>query len=97
MSLHKSLKRSSSMAKVRSVLTRAERIAQLTAEERFDDSKPVTGLPKTKIIRTVIGKKKTKAPKEEAAAGKGGKAAGKAAAKAAAPAAKAASKAAAKK
>ena len=48
MSLDRSLKTSGSLASVRSVLTRAERIAKLTADKKFDakKDKPL-GLPKT--------------------------------------------------
>ncbi len=48
MSLDRSLKISANMSGKRSVLTRAERIAKLQADKRFDDKKDkVLGLAKT--------------------------------------------------
>jgi small basic protein (TIGR04137 family) len=50
MSLDRSLKISGGMASKRSVLTRAERIAKMTADKKFDAKKnrPL-GLPKTLV------------------------------------------------
>ncbi len=48
MSLDRSLKTKGKLEKKRSVLSRAERIAKLQAENRFDPKKDrVLGLPKT--------------------------------------------------
>ncbi len=48
MSLDRSLKTSGNLATNRSVLTRAERIAKLTADKKFDPKKDkALGLPKT--------------------------------------------------
>lgn len=50
MSLDRSLKISANMSGKRSVLTRAERIAKLQADKRFDDKKDkVLGLAKTLV------------------------------------------------
>ncbi|MFZ2872905.1 MAG: small basic protein [Phycisphaerales bacterium] len=50
MSLDRSLKVSASMAGKRSVMTRAERIAKMTADKKFDAKKDkVLGIPKTLI------------------------------------------------
>jgi small basic protein (TIGR04137 family) len=86
MSLHRSLKtKSGALNQHRNVLTRAERIAKLTDEERFSPEKnSALGVVKVRSIKVAAGKKPKKA--EEAAAA-GAPAAG---AKAAAPAAKAA-------
>jgi small basic protein (TIGR04137 family) len=66
--MDKSLKRTSQLVRQRSVLTRAERIARLVAEERWtDDARPL-GLPKVKVARALI-KKVKKAAKEETAEG----------------------------
>ncbi len=46
MSQHRSLKSASSLVRHRNVLTRPERLAQLTEEEKWNDSKSVFGLPK---------------------------------------------------
>jgi small basic protein (TIGR04137 family) len=88
MSLHRSLKtKSGALNQHRNVLTRAERIAKLTQEERFSPEKNTAlGLVKVRSIKVAAGKKPKKA--EEAAGAAGAKApAGKAA-----PAAKAAPK-----
>ena len=93
MSLHRSLKtKSGALNQHRNVLTRAERIAKLTSEERFDPSKNTAlGIVKVRSIKAAAGKKPKKAEEagaegaaKPAAGAKGG------AAKAAAPAAKAA-------
>ncbi|MEM1331098.1 MAG: small basic protein [Planctomycetota bacterium] len=50
MSLHSSLKIKGNLSGKRNVLTRAERIEQMKAEKRFDESKDkALGLPKTRI------------------------------------------------
>ncbi len=49
MSRHRSLKVSSLGNRVRSVLKRSERIAQLGVERRWNEGDDVTGLPKTKV------------------------------------------------
>lgn len=87
MALHKSLRRKSSMARRRSVLSREERIAQMKTDEKWIDGRSPFGLPKTRVARQTVGKKKKKEKKEEDAAAPAAK--GAAAGKAA-PAAKAA-------
>jgi len=68
MTMDRSLKTSGGMARVRSVLTRAERIAKMKEQENFDPEKDSPlGLPKTKVPRSKIGKKKKSAETEEAA------------------------------
>jgi small basic protein (TIGR04137 family) len=95
MSLHRSLKtQSGALNQHRNVLTRAERIARLTTEDRFDPAKNTAlGIVKVRSIKASAGKKPKKA--EEAAEGAAGakpaagaKAAAGAAAKPAAGAAK---------
>jgi small basic protein (TIGR04137 family) len=81
--MDKSLKRTNSLQRQRSVLTRAERIAQLITEERWSETTRPIGLPKVKVARAML--KKAKKAKEEAA--EGAEAATGAAAPAAAPAA----------
>ena len=46
MSLDRSLRSRSSLARHRNVLTRTERVARLTEEESWDESRSVLGLPK---------------------------------------------------
>jgi len=67
MSLHRSLKtKPAALNQHRNVLTRPERIARLTAEERFTpgESSPIS-LPKVASRQVATGKKKKK--KDEAA------------------------------
>ena len=93
MSLHRSLKtKSGALNQHRNVLTRAERIAKLSEEDRFDASKQsALGLVKVRSIKVAAGKKPKKA-EGEAAEGAAKPAAGAKAPAAAAkaPAAKAA-------
>ena len=75
-------------------MKREERIAFLKAEDRWTGTESAFGLPKIRVVKSALGKKKKKAKEEEgdaAAPAKGGKAAAPAA-KAAAPAAKPAAK-----
>lgn len=75
MSMDSSLKTASSLARHRNVLSRAERLARLKNEDRWDESKSVFGLPKVANRNVKVGKKTKK--KEEAdttkGAAKGGK------------------------
>jgi len=90
MSLDRSLKSASSLVRHRNVLSRAERLDILKDAEKWDESKPVYGLPKVGHRKMTVGKavKKEAEGEEAAAPAKGGKAGAKApAAAAAAPAA----------
>ena len=93
MTIHRSLKtKSGALNQHRNVLTRAERIAKLSEEDRFDASKQsALGLVKVRSIKVAAGKKPKKA-EGEAAEGAAKPAAGAKAPAAAAkaPAAKAA-------
>lgn len=60
MSIDKTLKRRGRLAKVRSVMGRDERIEVMIGEDRFAEGSSPFGLPKTKIVRMVLGKKKKK-------------------------------------
>lgn len=93
MALHKSLRRKSRLVRQRSVYSREERINLLVADEKWVEGQSPIGLPKQRVFRATVGKKK-KVKKEEDADAKGGKGAkgakgGAPAAKAGAPAAKA--------
>ncbi|NLG43867.1 MAG: small basic protein [Phycisphaerae bacterium] len=66
MSLDRSLRRKSSLERHRNVLSRAERVARLIAEERFAEDASPLGLPKVAHRKAHAGKKKAK--KEEAGA-----------------------------
>ncbi len=97
MSVDKSLKLQSTLQRTRSVLTRAERLAELLEAGKRKDEDSVFGLPKVRVRRV---KRKAKAAKAEEAAApaagtpaEAGKAPAAAAAKSpAAPAAKAPAK-----
>lgn len=67
-SIDKSLKRRSRLARVRSVLTLPERIAQMKVNEKWVEGTSPYGIPKTRILKLVIGKKKKKKAAEPAAA-----------------------------
>lgn len=71
----------------RSVLTRTERIAQLQKSDRFAEGQSPLGLPKVRVYKLSM-KKKKKAKAEEGAEGAAAAPAGAAAAKPAAAAAK---------
>ncbi len=104
MTMDRTLKSHGGLAGARSVLTRAERILQMTEEGKFDPLKNSPfGLPKVKVKHSRAGTKSKKAAEETAAegaapaegaaaapaAGAKAPAAGKAPAGKAAPAAKA--------
>jgi small basic protein (TIGR04137 family) len=88
MPIDKTLKVKSGGIKNRNVLTRAERISKLKELEKFEPGTSVLGLPKVRVQKLAI-KKKKKAKAEEGAA-EGDKAAAPAAAGASKPAAAAA-------
>ena len=69
MTLDKSLQRKGRLVRSRNVLKRGERIDQLKTEERWQEGQSPFGLPKVRVIKTVVGKKKKKKAKEEAADG----------------------------
>ncbi len=98
MTIDKSLKVKAGAIKNRNVLTRAERIAKLLEADRWKEGDKVLGLPKVRVQKLAL-KKKKKAKAEEGAEGAAAPAAGGAAAPGAAakPAAGAAAKPAGKK
>jgi small basic protein (TIGR04137 family) len=99
MTIDKSLKVKAGAIKNRNVLTRAERIAKLLEADRWKEGDKVLGLPKVRVMKLAL-KKKKKAKAEEGAEGAApaaGAAAPAAGAKPAAGAAKPAAKPAAKK
>lgn len=65
MSLDSSLKASKGLVRARNVLKRDERIAQMKEEDRWNDEMTALGLPKVRIVKTTIGKKKKVKKKEE--------------------------------
>ena len=65
MSLDTSLKAGSKMKRPRNVLSRHERIVQLQSEDKWIDGQAPIGLPKVRVYKTVIGKKKKKTKEEK--------------------------------
>jgi small basic protein (TIGR04137 family) len=66
MSLDKSLKKASSLARVRNVLNRAERLALLQEDEKWVPKQGVYNLPKTKYRRLAPGQSGPKRPEAKA-------------------------------
>jgi small basic protein (TIGR04137 family) len=89
MTMDKSLRVRRGMIRSRNVLRRAERIARLQESDRWTDDSSALGLPKVRVYKLAVKKKKKKKEEEGTAEG--------AAAGAAAPAAAAGAKAAAGK
>jgi small basic protein (TIGR04137 family) len=67
MTIDKSLKIRAGSAKMRNVLTRAERLAKLTETDRWKEGDPVYGIPKVRVQKISLKKKKKvkKADEEE--------------------------------
>jgi small basic protein (TIGR04137 family) len=88
MSIDKSLKRKGGMVRSRCVLTRAERIAKMVENGKWNDATSPFGLPKTRVQKIVLKKKVKKEAVEggEAAAAPGAAATPAATAAAAKPA-----------
>ena len=90
MTIDKSLRVKSGAISNRNVLTRAERIAKLKETERWHEGDSVLGLPKVRVLKLAMKKKKKAAKAEEGAEGAAAPAAGAAAPAGAKPAAGAA-------
>lgn len=88
MTMDKSLQVRAGLARSRSVLTRGERIARLKSADKWQDGRSPLGLPKVRVFKLSM-KKKKKAKAEEGAEGAAGATAAAPAAGAKAPAAKA--------
>jgi len=84
MTIDKSLRVKAGAISNRNVLTRAERIAKLKETERWKEGDNVLGLPKVRVLKLALKKKKKAAKAEEGAEGAAAPAAGGAAAPAAA-------------
>jgi small basic protein (TIGR04137 family) len=69
MSIDKSLKRKGGMTRPRCVLTRAERITKMMEDGKWADARSPFGLPKTRVQKIVLKKKKEKTAEGDAAAG----------------------------
>ena len=64
MTIDKSLKLKAGSAKMRNVMTRAERLQKLMDTDRWQEGDPVYGLPKVRVPKISL-KKKKKAKKTE--------------------------------
>jgi small basic protein (TIGR04137 family) len=58
MTIDKSLKIKAGSAKMRNVMTRAERLTKLIETERWSEGDPVYGLPKVRVPKISLKKKK---------------------------------------
>lgn len=56
--LDRSLKGKGRLARARSVLSRNERIAKMREEDRWLDGRSPFGLPKLRVMKSSVGKKK---------------------------------------
>jgi len=64
MTIDKSLKVRKGISRSRNVLTRAERIARLSDQDRWTESDGPFGLPKVRVYKVVLKKKKKKKGEE---------------------------------
>jgi len=58
MTLDRSLKVRAGAIKSRNVLTRAERIAQLQRQDKFNEEDDILGMPKVRVVKVSLKKKK---------------------------------------
>lgn len=58
MTIDKSLKVKAGASRSRNVLTRAERLAKLRETNRWQEGDGVTGLPKVRVVKVSLKKKK---------------------------------------
>ncbi len=68
MTMDKSLKIRTGLARSRSVLTRAERIERLKAADRWKEGDSPFGLDKVRVYKAALKKKKKKKEEEETTA-----------------------------
>ncbi len=69
MTIDKSLRRKGRLVRSRNVLKRVERIAQMRADEHWVDGQSPLGIPKTRVVKAALGKKKKKKAADPAADG----------------------------
>jgi small basic protein (TIGR04137 family) len=70
MSIDKSLRRKSTLVRVRNVLTRVERIKVMMEQERWTEGRSPFGLPKTRVQKLSLKKAKKEKTEEAAPADK---------------------------
>ena len=63
--IDKSLRRRGHLLRMRNVLKRSERIEKLEFEDRWQDGQSPFGLPKVRVIKSSLGRKKKKKKEEE--------------------------------
>jgi small basic protein (TIGR04137 family) len=73
MGIDKSLKRGGRLGRSRNVLKRDERVEKLKADDRWVDGQSPLGLPKVRVQKLVVGKKKKKEEGDAEPKAKGGK------------------------
>jgi len=73
MTMDKSLRVRAGLLRARGVLTRAERLVRLKDADRWTDGDSPLGLPKVRVIKIAVKKKKKKEAEEGADAKKDGK------------------------
>lgn len=69
MTMDKSLRMRAGLTRARSVLSRAERIERLKSADRWKEGDDPVGLPKVRVYKLALKKKKKKAKEEEGAEG----------------------------
>jgi small basic protein (TIGR04137 family) len=65
MTIDKSLKIKAGSVKMRNVLTRPERLRKLIADDRWQEGDPVYGIPKVRVVKISMKKKKKAKTEEE--------------------------------
>jgi len=63
--IDKSLRRKGHLLRTRNVLKRSERIEKLEFEDRWQEGQSPFGLPKVRIVKSSLGRKKKKKKEEE--------------------------------
>jgi small basic protein (TIGR04137 family) len=77
MTMDKSLRVRKGSSSARGVLSRGERIIKLKEQERWEDGRSPLGLPKVRVVKTAMKKKKVKKEDGDTPAAGGKAAAGK--------------------
>lgn len=65
MTIDKSLKIRAGSGSTRNVLTRPERIAKLIEDERWSEGDPVYGIPKVRVAKLAMKKKKKEVKEDD--------------------------------
>lgn len=73
MTMDRSLKVQAGAIKTRNVMTRAERVARLRELDRFDPEASIVGMPKVRVVKVSLKRKKKVKKEEEETGTKKGK------------------------